>query len=396
MAHPHSRLRWLFFRYWQNTCSAEERAEFLALAEKSENRTAISRLLEEVMEEPFDEQAMKPERAGEIFTAIVSKERPDRVAETGLQKSRLFSMKRMAVAASILLVVGIGVEQMFNFQKAAPVARVPQEAVPRTAVVPGHDGALLTLSDGTTIVLDSASNGRLAQEGAIKIEKQNGSIHYSGDGKTGQPVYNTIQTTKGNQYRVDLADGSKVWLNAASSIRFPAFFQKTERRVQITGEAYFEVAHNAAAPFKVDLNGMEITVLGTHFNVNAYSEEATVKTTLLEGAVWLANGKASRVLKPGQQATLNESGAFAIRSGVDLDEVVAWKNGVFIFNRQPLQSIMRQISRWYDVAVVYKGNSTTTFSGVVSRQDNISQVLKIMEANGVRFRMEGRTLTVLP
>ena len=261
--------------------------------------------------------------------------------------------------------------------------------------MPGRDNAILTLSDGTTIVLDSAANGTLAKEGAMQIAKQNGQISYTGTAKAAVPVYNTISTARGNQYQVVLADGSNVWLNAASSIRFPAAFSGSERRVQITGEAYFEVAHNAAAPFKVDVNGMEITVLGTHFNVNAYSDEASVKTTLLEGAVKLAKGTAAGVLKPGQQAALGNDGKFAIRSDVDLDETVAWKNGVFIFNRRSLQNIMRQISRWYDVEVVYEGNPGGTFSGVVSRQENISQVLKIMEVNGVRFKLDGRKIIVL-
>jgi ferric-dicitrate binding protein FerR (iron transport regulator) len=263
-------------------------------------------------------------------------------------------------------------------------------------IQPGGDRALLRLADGSVIVLDSAANGNLADQGAVKVIKLDGKLTYLGNEPgTGEPTYNTITTPRGGQYQLVLSDGSVVWLNAASSLRFPVVFTGNERRVEITGEAYFEVAKNAKQPFKVAVAGRgEVEVLGTHFNINAYADEATINTTLLEGSVKVtAKGATPVQLKPGQQAQMGSS--VSVINNVDTEEVIAWKTGWFSFDRTDIATIMRQVSRWYNVDVVFDGQpGKRTFSGVVSRSNSMAEVLKIMEKAGVRFHIEGKKVTV--
>ncbi|HMH24788.1 MAG TPA: FecR domain-containing protein, partial [Puia sp.] len=267
-------------------------------------------------------------------------------------------------------------------------------------VLPGSDKATLTLANGRTIVLDSAVNGSLAQQGSARILKlTNGQLVYSPSGqKTAEILYNMIATPRGGQYHIVLTDGTGVWLNAASSIKFPAAFSGKERRVTITGEAYFEVAKNAAMPFIVSTEkDGEVRVLGTQFNVNAYSDEVSMNITLLEGAVQVRQGNAMDLLRPGQMAGLTGDGKIRLVNDADTEEAVAWKNGNFQFQNDGIGTIMRQISRWYDVKVIYEGKIPGgTYSGGVSRNTKMSNVLKILELSDLHFRIEGNTLTVLP
>jgi ferric-dicitrate binding protein FerR (iron transport regulator) len=214
--------------------------------------------------------------------------------------------------------------------------------------------------------------------------------------------YNTITTPRGGQYQVTLSDGTKVWLNAASSIRFPVLFTGNERKVEITGEAYFEVAKNVSKPFKVKTISSEVEVLGTHFNVNAYDDEAVAKTTLLEGLVKVSvpqtGGKlAARFLQPGQQSGITKDGRISVLNNADTEEAVAWKNGRFQFRSADLKSILRQISRWYDVDVVYKGNVDLHFTGQLTRDDYVSKVFDKLALTGeVHFKIEGKKIIVSP
>jgi len=266
-------------------------------------------------------------------------------------------------------------------------------------IAPGGDKAILTLADGTQVVLDTANNGALTKQGNVTVIKLNGQLAYNKQGGIPTEVlYNTISTPRGGQYQLVLSDGSKVWLNAESSLRFPTAFAGKERRVELTGEGYFEVAHNAEKPFHVKVNDMEVQVLGTHFNINSYSDEEAVKTTLLEGSVKVSKGDKMVLLHPGQQAVVQPEGA-EIKVGYDVDteEVVAWKNGLFVFNNTPLATIMKQLERWYDVEVVYQGKvPQDRFNGSISRNNNLSEVLKVLEYSDIKFRVEGKTITVLP
>ena len=278
------------------------------------------------------------------------------------------------------------------------LAVVPEKKV-ENDVLPGGNKAILTLSDGYVISLDDAKNGQLAQQGNVQIAKLgNGQVAYSViEGKQSEVVFNTLTTPRGGQFRLTLPDGSQVWLNSASSVKYPTAFIDRQRKVEISGEAYFEIAHNPSKPFIVSVNGMNVKVLGTHFNINAYDDEASVKTTLLEGSVSLNKADVVATLTPGQQAQLGNSGKIKVIDNVDIDQVVAWKNGYFSFNRADLQTVMRQIARWYDVDISYEGKiPERQFGGKIDRNSNASEVLKILRETKVNFRIEGKKIIVTP
>ncbi len=265
---------------------------------------------------------------------------------------------------------------------------------------PAVNKAILTLANGKTIVLDSSANGSLARQGnAIVSKLNNGKIAYNADNNDAVKIqYNTLTVPKGSKpVELVLADGSDVWLDVASSITYPTAFIGNERKVEITGEAYFEVAHNEEMPFIVKKGDVVIKVLGTHFNVNAYDDENSLKVTLLQGAVKVEkNGNESLNIKPGEQAIITRQGKIALNKDVDIDEVMAWKNNWFNFNSLTVPEIMQQIERWYNVSITYQekpGNKH--FSGIVSRNNNVSDVLKIMEQAGIKFKIEGKNITVL-
>lgn len=267
-------------------------------------------------------------------------------------------------------------------------------------ILPGSDKALLTLSDGTTITLDSAKNGQLAHQGKVKIYKSSqGKIMYDATESNGQLqntfVSNTISTPRGGQYQLVLPDGTKVWLNAASSIKFPTNFYGNERSIELTGEAYFEVAKDKAHPFIVNVNNMQVQVLGTHFNIMAYKDEISTKTTLLEGSVKIIKDKKQQLIIPGEQASVAE-GIKILK--VNVAEVMEWKNGNFNFSHENLEGIMRKISRWYDVKIEYHGKMTSEdFVGTIPRSQNIIDVLNYLQLTGlVHFQVIERRVIVMP
>jgi ferric-dicitrate binding protein FerR (iron transport regulator) len=319
---------------------------------------------------------------------------------------------RVAAAAVIIVVLFAGYF-IFNHHATTPIAKTKTQQQSRfeNDLTPGGNKAVLTLANGAQIILDSATNGALTQQGNTKIIKlDNGQLSYnsvngsSSSPKTGEILYNTVSTPRGGQYQVVLADGSKVWLNAASSLRFPTSFTGNAREVTLTGEGYFEVTHDDAKPFKVLANGVEIKVLGTHFNINAYKDEPTIKTTLLEGSVKVGIGAASKTIRPGEQAQIeshdNSLNPKIMVQPVDVDATVAWKNGRFIFHGNNILSVMRQLARWYDVEVSYEGNVTDEeFVGVInrSRYENISEILDMLEkTRTVSFAISGHHVTVMP
>lgn len=314
---------------------------------------------------------------------------------------RLLSVYRWVAAAGIaLLVCG----SYFYFSQQSPsvdAAKISGNThLQLNDVPPGGSKAVLTLADGSTIVLDSAKNGTLIRQGTVDISKpEDGQLAYN----TGAPgakevLYNVIATPRGGEYALQLADGSKVWINAASSLRFPTAFNGDERRVELTGEAYFEVAGDPGKPFKVIVNGIEVAVLGTHFNINAYTDESSIRTTLVEGAVKVTGEHQSLLLSPGQQAQVDKAGEMILIKKANLDVATAWKNGRFEFEDNSITSVMQQIQRWYNVAVVYDGKiPDIRFSGAISRQENVSKVLSMLELTHlVRFRMENNTIHIIP
>ncbi len=327
---------------------------------------------------------------------------------------RIFRTRVRLAAAAILLPLILG--GVYLWSRHSPdtgnaVAGTLQERF-KNDVRPGGDKAILTLANGSSIALDSSGKGLLARQGNASVVKtNNGQLSYVADHPAGAvaggsaveaPVsYNTISTPRGGQYQVVLPDGSKAWLNAASSLRFPTVFTGRERRVELTGEGYFDIAKDASRPFKVAIMGRtgapEVEVLGTEFNIMAYEDEASVNTTLVNGAVRLKKTDGVWLLQPGQQARLKTDGSVDMDEAADVDGATAWKNGRFEFNGN-IKGIMRQIARWYDVEVKYEGNvSDKAFGGTISRTANVSEILKVFELTGsIHFIIDGKTITVEP
>lgn len=302
-------------------------------------------------------------------------------------------------AASVILICGF-LFFLLKPGKTGKVATGQNNSNIQPLIKPGGDKAVLTLADGSQVVLDSAGNRTIASQGNTTIINLNGKLSYNAgevNNQNNAVVYNTITTPKGGQYQLVLADGSKVWLNSASSLRFPTAFAGTNRVVELTGEGYFEVAHNAAKPFQVKVNDMEVEVLGTHFNINGYADEPLVKTTLLEGRVKVKKNGNFAYLNPGQQAIIQPAkNEIGLDNDVNIEEVMAWKNGKFLFNGADLETIMRQVSRWYDVDFVYEKKISETISGGLSRSESISRLLTILEATGkVQFKINGKQIVVI-
>lgn len=319
----------------------------------------------------------------------------------------IFLRPRWLVAAATF--IGICLCIFLFYQRntpAGPTLVKKQPAALKGDVLPGGDKAVLTLADGSQIILDHAGNGSLARQGNTTIDKtKNGQIVYAVGKNASQSAaiqrpteWNVISTPRGGQFSLVLSDGTKVWLNAASTLKFPAGFSGKERTVELNGEAYFEVAKNKQMPFKVKVNKMEVEVLGTHFNVMAYSDEPKMRTILLEGSVKIKNGTETALLKPGQQAMAGNADNYLKIEPANTEEVTAWKSGYFLFSNENIQSIMRKISRWYNVEVIYKGNvEHMDFDGTISRYKNVTEVLKMLELTGaIHFKIEEGRIIVMP
>lgn len=312
-------------------------------------------------------------------------------------KKPVHFLQRYWWAAAAMLVITAGAWYYHRSNQPAPTI-VAAAAV--KDVAPGGNRAMLTLSDGSQIPLDSAGNGVLAQQGNTRITKlSNGQLAYQSAGATDKVLYNTMSTPLGGQYKLILPDGTTVWLNAGSSIYYPTAFTGSERKVTITGEAYFEVAQNEKMPFFVKANNTTVAVLGTHFNINAYKDEASTNTTLLEGAVKIITPQQQQTLKPGQQARVTATGqGIQVVDHVDLLQTIAWKNGFFYFNDADVPTVMRQLARWYNVEVKYEGDiPERAFTGEIGRNLTLSQVLKGLAKTRIRYRIEnGNRIVIQP
>jgi transmembrane sensor len=314
-------------------------------------------------------------------------------------------------AAVIIIAISFSAYYIFSHRGAGAgiVTNSKTQPAVQDVAPPASTNAVLTLDNGTKIVLDSAQNGALAVQGNVKVVKlADGQISYTGTAGSNEVTYNTLAVPRGSQVvSLTLADGSRVWMNAESSLRYPTAFVGDERKVEITGEAYFEVTphplplstngEGGKMPFIVKNGETEVEVLGTHFNVNAYDDESSTRVTLLEGSVKVKKGNESVTIKPNDQAEINKQGKISLIKNVDVEEVIAWKNGLFVFNNTELGSIMRQIGRWYDVDVQYSGAPAIEkhYSGYVPRLVNLSKVLHMLEsAGGVEFTIDGKKITV--
>lgn len=419
------------YQNWETgTATEEERLQLLALLAAPDNKVQALQLIKQAVEKEAgtmqDTAGLDEERLEMIFTSIVAIE-----AEPGTEKPQpavhkpvryINTWVKYAAAVIFLVVLASG---LYWWVSSSDKDKYTDQVVDIRTIGPGSEKATLTLSDGTTITLDSAGKGMLAQEGEVLITKtENGEIVYHLNGENnGSVLMNTMTTPKGGQYQLVLPDGTKVWLNAASSLTYPAAFTANSRMVTVTGEAYFEVKKDTRRPFLVNIAGQAtVEVTGTSFNINAYADEPEINTTLLEGAVKMHVGidkttmdqpvKGSNdktvSLFPGQQAKLPQVAAGKDSPGfstvqADTEKVIAWKNGQFNFEGIALKDAMRQISRWYDIDIKYdknvekKGLQNTILVGGFSRELSLSNILDVFTALGLHFKMEkDRTLFLLP
>lgn len=379
---PDTQLKELFDRYVAGQASAEEQEALFRLVLQSDQRDAFEALLEEMLRRgDTSEQLSEP-----AFQSIVG-------AITGApvaRPARRITLRQWGWAAAVLLLLVAGVYRW--------MVRTPQPvAQAHTTIAPGREGAVLTLADGSQVTLDSLGNGLVAVQNGTRVTMANGQLQYGKTGNTpGETAFNIMATPKGRQFHVQLPDGTDVWLNAASSIRYPVRFSDKERLVEVTGEVYVEAAQDPARPLTVVVNDhTKIAVLGTHFNINAYADEQAVSTTLLEGAIRVSANGGSVTLRPGQQAQI--AAGIQVKQGVDVDQVMAWKNGLFNFEGMHLKEVMRQLERWYDITVVYeKDVPDVAFYGKLKRDLSLEELLGAFKDLDIHFRMEGRRLTVLP
>ncbi|MBN8853452.1 MAG: hypothetical protein BGO55_18500 [Sphingobacteriales bacterium 50-39] len=368
------RLEILFQKYLNKTATDAERREFFEFVREPGSYELLQALSEKY---PVGEDIRLPDGTShQILSAVLASEKP---AIVQLSSRRAARRRWMSYAAAVLLLLAAGTPYLFYHKAAKAPAAVTGNMVIKDAL-PGHSGAILTLSDGRSIVLDTAKNGRL-EEGFTKSDDRIAVVDT-------RVEYATLSTPLGRQQQLTLSDGTKVWLNAGSSVKFPTRFSGAQRKVEITGEVYFEVASNATRPFMVTTGKEDILVLGTHFNVNAYPDEPMARTTLLEGSVKV-NDKV--ILRPGQQY------GNGIVSEVDTDASVAWVTGFFHFEHADIKTVMRQLSRWYDVEVHYEGKPTAeAFGGEIQRNLKLSEVLDLLSGTGIHYTLNDKILTIRP
>lgn len=404
MSHNKEQFTELLEKYMLDQTSVEEEELLFSMIRKGDHGEAMDQhVLNSLLKETTTGAGLPAEKAQEIIGRIL----PETYKRT--KQSKQYGLyRKWAAAAAILVLFTTGLYFLFD---SFSETELSQSVRFKTDIAPGGNKAILTLADGSSIVLDSVQNGTLAREGHMQIIKLNnsqllysdsarvsGAIHSRRDfpiGTLASLEMNTLRTPRGGQYRLTLPDGTNVWLNAASSVTFPTAFTEKERRVTVTGEAYFEVAKNTEMSFIVKINDRaEVKVLGTHFNINAYDDESSINTTLLEGSVRMSSlfTGDGLLISPGQQLSLDENNELSVKE-VDTSEIMAWKNGLIACKNANIKSIMRQIARWYDVEVSYESEATERFfTGEISRNTNLSEVLKILELSNIRFRIEEKSV----
>jgi len=395
-----NRIILLYQKIKQRTASEEEQREFDQLLQDEQAEEALKTFWDQQWPEVLaeDKSTLQIHHEQEILQNILA----HRVLADGIagnKKSR--SYKYLAAAASILLIIATG---LFFFLQRSTLP--PHQASPAHAIVPGKNSATLTLANGKKILLSDAANGELAKEAGVKISKSaGGQIIYEiiGGSAVNTDQWNTLTTSNGETYRIRLPDQSEVWLNAASTMKYPvSFANRPNRKVELIGEAYFEIAKDKQHPFIVESKAQQIEVLGTHFNVNAYANEDHTKTTLIEGSIRVQSlsptkipaSPAQVILKPGEQAVLTNQ-EFRVQQA-DLEEAIAWKMGFFKFRDENIQSIMRKVARWYNVEVVYKGEIPQSgLEGTVSRYQDITRLLDMLQSTGlVKFTVNQNKIIV--
>lgn len=389
---PQSRINYLIDRFYNKEITTAEHEELMYLLTLEENKTTAEDFFSKAWDE-FTPQYPNflSDKSDDILNDILSNK------DLNKQKShhKYFRWTKLSIAASLFVVLSVSLYLYIKHNSDNNASGIENKPVAKADAGPGGNHAILTLSNHRKIILDDVSSGTIARQGNIAVKKAaNGQLIYTVIGNTKKSKslsvnqYNTITTPTGGQYTVVLPDGSKVWLNSESSLKFPTNFTGNERRVMLSGEAYFEVAKNKAKPFHVQSRNADVEVLGTHFNITAYADEDINKTTLLEGSVKITSGNNNCIIKPGEQATLTNNTQLKVAK-TDVEEAVAWKNGYFMFANENIHDIMKKLSRWYGVKVIFENPEINeTFGGTISKFKNISEVLKIIGETGtIHFKI---------
>lgn len=372
----------LIEKYLTDSLTEGEAALFHAMLEEAANQAVLAAMLDEMLYSgdlhATQQDVLRELSFHRISGSIAARNRP-----AVIKKIRGWKW----AAAIFVVALSVSIYYLTHNSGQSPTIQMNIPA--------GHQGAVLTLADGSHVSLDTLQNAVVALQGGATAKVVNGMLTY--EGSTDQLLYNTMSTPKGRKYPVTLPDGTVVWLNSSSSIRYPMTFQGPYREVTVTGEAYFEVTKNARMPFRVDVNGKAvIDVLGTHFNVSAYINEGSINTTLLEGRVKVSRDQTGVILKPGQQAQiLAPTAAITVLDTVNIDNVMAWKNGYFVFEGRRFDEIMRQLERWYDIEVVFEGKvPDKRLWGEMTMDVPLSGVLKYLDGLGIRYQQAGRKLII--
>ena len=412
---PEERIGFLFEKYIRKECTPQELEELIIWMEgvgEAESGDLSGPLLELWNEAKEGKLVSSADRVDwdRVYDHVMESDRKGSHALSSRLGHTRRRWIRIAAAAIVTGIVFLGGGYLLLSRITSPGA--PQSAgsflrLPKD-ITPGGNKAVLTLANGDRISLDSAQNGVIAQQGSAKVIKSDsGQLSYTASGSNGLTVpsggnrgsqaisYNTVSTPRAAQYQLTLSDGTRVWLNAASSLRFPAVFGDKERTVELMGEGYFEVAQDEARPFRVSVDGIRVDVLGTHFDVMAYADEAAIETTLLEGSVKVSAGSKTCQLQPGKQADLNrKNDSLSVAVG-NAKKAIAWKNGFFYFDKSGVREILRQVSRWYDLDIVYDAApSDMLFSGKIERNLPLSAISILLEGGQIHFRIEGKKLIV--
>lgn len=404
----------LIQKFISGSLTEQENHALMRMLDDNQNDAELDRIMRESFEQSGDSRFWTDEYRETFANRLMKNEKFVKAAEGESQKSihRIHFLRTtwFKYAAAVLIIIIGAATYRWTTDSRQPLTADSRSL--QTDIAPGGDRATLTLADGSEILLDSAANGTLADQGGVQVLKlASGQIAYDIGGlRSGEVMWNTMSTPKGGQYQVTLPDGTRVWLNASSSIMFPTAFAAGKREVKITGEVYLEVAKDKEKPFVVDVSGKSsVEVLGTSFNINAYADESSIRTTLVEGSVKVAANDQTAILKPGQQALIavttpsdgqpslssKTGNDISVNPHPDLKQVLAWKNGVFDFTGADLKTVMRQLERWYDIQVEYKDDiPSITFEGRMYRNVSLRDVLEALQDMGVQFELNGKNLVV--
>ena len=392
----------LFKKYYNKTASPQEIRELFDLL-KSISDDELTELIRNEWEDQENEELIFSLEMSENILKNILSEVGDVKSQTEETVPRsLFKWpilyKSLSAAAAIIILLGIGL-YFRSSRTLNPGNQIPSVQINPDAL-PGVNKGILILGNGQKIILDSLSNGLIAKTENFEVNKtENGQLVYHAFDKNHKNArtedFNTLITPRGGEYRITLPDGSKVWLNATSSLKFPGVFKGNIREVELKGEAYFEITKNSAMPFRVKSNGAQIKVIGTHFNVKSYGNEKLMKTTLVEGSIKITAGNSSHILKPGQQAILT-NGKMSVLDNVDIEEQLAWKNGLFLFKDASIKDVMEQAALWYDLKVTFEGKIPDKYlTGKVSRSVNASEFMKLLNYAGVKFEITGKNIIII-